>query len=474
MKKLIIDIYPPLTRSRAKVPRIWFGMWSLAGIFLMVLGVASLDAVETTVAYYFDNEASRENLFVAASLDFTVVVEKLDNRFQTFTQGGWGAVARGNNPGVYRDANFASAFPDGAVIGLSDSNFSATFTDALAVQNFLPSGATPMPFTQDHINPITTEAGVLAGQVLALTLNVGFDLFDSNFAPSADNLKDYIIHDDALSCDGMTAQEVLDEANTILGGLSSPLTPAQINECATWINEKFNGGGGDGLAPGGSITQLATISNEGSLDFQYTVGVEKTGGDDDFCQALNLEAKLEGVTNYTGKFMDFVSSLVVYSETTNDWEFIISLPSDATVTGSCRFDFVFSGWQTTLSEFGGFSDIERVDDPVHSVTVVQEVVAIFVEEEGATTTIEVIEAVTAPIVIEEATSTLPVIEEVTEEATTTPEIIEEVNPIPVIVEVIVEETPVIVEPEVPEVTVEPQPEADPPPAEEPPAPEPTI
>src|SRR3989344_3525538 len=317
-------------------------------------------SIGNTVAFYNDTESSNGNIFVAGSLDFTVDVEKPDNRFQTHTQGGWGAGAHGNNPGAYRDLNFASAFPSGAVIGLPGANYSATFTDAEAVKDFLPAGSTPMPFIGDHVDPILTEAGVLAGQVLALTLNVGLDL-------SVNNLKDYVIDDSSVPCDGMTVQEVLDEANTILGGLPSVFSASEINECATWINEEFDGGGDDGLVPGGSITQFATIVNEGTLGFQYTVEVEKTGGDEDFCNALDLEAVLEGTTNYTGNLMDFVSLPVVYSSSADEWEFIISLPADADVEGSCSFDFVFSGWQTTLPNFGGFSDIERVDDPVHSV-----------------------------------------------------------------------------------------------------------
>ena len=501
MRKMIIDIYPPVAKPRPRVREVslvWSGARSMTLILFVVLSAAVINAVGTTAAYYFDSETSRDNFFAAASLDFTVEIEKPDNRFQTFTQGGWGSTAQGDNPGVYRDANFAAAFPSGAVIGLPDSNFSATFTDATAVENFLPSGSTPTPFIQDHVDPTATEAGALAGQVLALTLNVGFDLFDSNFAPSVSNLNDYTINDLSVSCDGMTAQKVLAEANTILGGLTSSFSPSEINECATWINEKFDDGGKDGLAPGGSITQFATISNDGSLDFQYTVKVEKTEGDDNFCQTLNLEAKLEGVTSYTGKLMDFVSSPVVYSETTTDWEFVISLPSDADAAGSCSFDFIFSGWQTTLSELGGFSDTERVDDPIHSV--IRNVASVTVESEDnnevtiieateATTTesVVIIEATTTQIVIEEATSTPMAIEEVETATSTAVEIIEEIEGIepsadelesdPIADETVIEDQPVEkveAEPARPEpepapieVSVEPPVEAPPAPAPEP-------
>ncbi len=453
MRKMIIDIYPPVTRPEVRPASFaWFGARSLALILFVILSAVSINAVGNTAAYYFDTETSRDNFFAAASLDFTVETEKSDNRLQTFTQGGWGSTAHGDNPGAYRDANFASAFPNGVTIG-ETGGYTALFTDSEAVEVFLPAGSTPGPFTQDHINSTTTEAGILAGQTLALTLNVGFDLYDPDFAPSVNNLKNYIIHDATVSCDGLTVQEVLNEANNILGGLGGVITPSQINECATWINEKFDEGGEDGLAPGGSISQFATILNGGSLDFQYMVQTEKTGGEDDFCQALDLEALLEGTTSYTGKLMDFVSLPRLYSTSTADWEFVISLPIDANEGGSCSFDFIFSGWQTTLPEFGGFSDIERVDDPVHSivhsvasVTVESEVASeeslaasavplMITEEESATTTITVIEATSTPAVIEEATST---------EASSTPIVIEESTSTPLVIEVPTS-TPIVIE-----------------------------
>ena len=164
-------------------------------------------------------------------------------------------------------------------------------------------------------------------------------------------------------------------------------------------NKKFrNSDDNDGLRPGDSVTQFATILNRGSLDFQYTVRAEPTDGDDSLCQVLSLEARLEGATPYLGKLIDFVSSPVTYSTTTDEWEFVISLPIETKVEGHCRFDFIFSGWQTTLPEFGGFSNIEKFDDPVHSVTLV---------------TLE--EATTTPIVVEEAIGEIEEIKETVEE-----------------------------------------------------------
>lgn len=348
----------------------------VAFCLIVALSWAGLSAVINTFAYFNDTETSSENTFTAGTLDFLVDSRKEDNRFQTYTQGGWGSAAHGNNPSTYRNANFDSAFPDGASIGNSEG-YEALFTTSQAVENFLPASRQPRPFTMNHINPTSTEAGVLAGQILALTLNVGFDLYDPNFAESINNLEDFVVSNSDNPCYEMTVGSVLEQGNLVLAGLPSAFTPPEINECATWINEEFvDGGDEDGFFPGGSFSQFATIINDGSLDFQYTVHVEKTSGDDDFCNALNLEALLEGTTYYSGNLLGFISSPVVYSISTDEWKFIISLLEDADVEGSCGFDFVFFGWQTNLSLFGGFSDIERVDDLIYGVS------HVFVQSDG--------------------------------------------------------------------------------------------
>jgi len=111
---------------------------------------------------------------------------------RTQTQGGWGAVANGNNNGAYMrqkvtingvtKTRFAWAFPSGVVIGdvVANDNCNTgktlTLTSADAVTNFLPSGSTAMALDKSYVNP--TEASysnVLAGQITALTLSIRFD-----------------------------------------------------------------------------------------------------------------------------------------------------------------------------------------------------------------------------------------------------------------------------------------------------------
>lgn len=165
--------------------------------------------------------------------------------FRTQTQGGWGTECSGSNPGCYRDDHFANAFPDGLVIGDADNGRSVTFTSSQAIQNFLPQGGTASSLSaadDGATNPTSTSAGVLGGQVVALTLSVGFDLDDPAFGLSATNLADLVVVKAGDACIGMTVQEVLDEANAVLAGLASSFTASTINGCVSKINENFVNG----------------------------------------------------------------------------------------------------------------------------------------------------------------------------------------------------------------------------------------
>ncbi|MBW2965108.1 hypothetical protein KY363_06635 [Candidatus Woesearchaeota archaeon] len=164
--------------------------------------------------------------------------ENMAGEFRTQTQGGWGSTANGNNPGAYRDENFDAAFPSGLMIG-DNGGFYATFSTSAAIEAFLPQGGTAAAFDMNYADPVTTSAGVLAGQATALTLSVGFDNYDPDFGASATNLADLTVADMGSPFYGWTVQQVLDEANTVLAGLPSAYTPAQVNEALSSINENF-------------------------------------------------------------------------------------------------------------------------------------------------------------------------------------------------------------------------------------------
>ena len=111
-----------------------------------------------------------------------------------------------------------------------------------------------------------------------------------------------------------------------------------------------------------TISKNTVLANGGGMDFQYTLAAEEVTDEDGFCDALNLQAELNGVEQYDGGLMSLVASA---SNVLGTWNFDIELPADETLFTNgeeCQFDVVFKGWQTNVASYGdgGFSDEERV------------------------------------------------------------------------------------------------------------------
>jgi hypothetical protein len=151
----------------------------------------------------------------------------------TFTQGGWGSPSN-STPGKIRDNYFNSVFPGGLIVG---STYKLTLTSALAVKNFLPQGGSPNKFTNNYTNPTSTSAGVLGGQIIALSMNVYYNsagYLGTNPVP----LGSLIIVSGPFA--GKTVNEFLVIANQTIGGINTGYSFSDINSAATSINENFN------------------------------------------------------------------------------------------------------------------------------------------------------------------------------------------------------------------------------------------
>ncbi|MFT4309149.1 MAG: hypothetical protein ACMXYL_01535 [Candidatus Woesearchaeota archaeon] len=156
-------------------------------------------------------------------------------KYKTYSMGGWGSPGKGNNPGKYRDDNFVDVFPNGLMIGKEDG-YNAIFTSAKAIQDNLPNGGKPSSLTENTIDTIN-GGGVLAGQAIALTLNVRFDSYDESFGSTDGTLGQLIVKEGV--CSGMSVFSVLKEANKILSGADSDYTASQISDCIDNINNNF-------------------------------------------------------------------------------------------------------------------------------------------------------------------------------------------------------------------------------------------
>jgi hypothetical protein len=166
--------------------------------------------------------------------------------FTTYTQGGWGAPPHGDNPGDFLSDSFSTVYYSGSVtIG---GKYSLTFTSASAIEKFLPEVGQPGMLTKAYVaatNPTgpTTPAGVLAGQLLALQLNVDF----SNDGFTRGGLGKLYLASGPLA--GQTVSQILALANAVVGGdlsgLPAKLSLSDLNNILTNINENYDSGEDD-------------------------------------------------------------------------------------------------------------------------------------------------------------------------------------------------------------------------------------
>lgn len=181
------------------------------------------------------SESNLEN----SSSTSTARIESTCGQLRTYTQGGWGASPAGNNPGTYLHANFSNAFADGLTVGCAPDNFYLRLSSAQAVTNLLPAGGKASALTAIANNPASLK-NVLVGQIVALKLSVGFDMYDANFGESAVPLGAMIIGSGPFK--GVPVFQFLSIAEQVLGGCNTQFTPTQVNDAAAAINENYDNG----------------------------------------------------------------------------------------------------------------------------------------------------------------------------------------------------------------------------------------
>ncbi len=290
----------------------------------------------------------------------SIYAQDCNSGFKTFTNGGWGTQCNGGNAGCYRDANFAAAFPNGLTIGCGNNTLS--LTSSLAVQAFLPSGSTPRALDAGNmVNPGGSYSNVLAAQLVAVSLAVGFDAYDANFATNPDNFSNLIIANGTFS--GMTVGTFLQLANQTIGGCSTGYSLLDFNATATAINENYD----NGTANNGylicntlrlySITVDHQVNCYGYLNGQVTVSI--SGGNAPYTYSLNSGQNSGSINDLSYVFTGLAAGN--YTVTVTDAHGITA-SGNTTFTVSQPTQIVVSSSATDVSCFGGSNGAASINN----------------------------------------------------------------------------------------------------------------
>ena len=159
--------------------------------------------------------------------------------YVTVPRGSYGQDCADGGWSCYLSDNFATSFPNGLTVG-SGNNF-LNFTSANSIANFLPSGnyfgALNSGTMQDPTSATYTNG--LAAQAITLTITLSFNN-NLDFSTPTAPLGSLFVNSGLFM--GMTVDQVLVIANTILGGGSSIYDPADVFAALDAINNNFENG----------------------------------------------------------------------------------------------------------------------------------------------------------------------------------------------------------------------------------------
>jgi hypothetical protein len=186
--------------------------------------------------------------------------------FVTWSQVAWGDDPTSGDISGALEMNFNSLFAPSQLLQVGipgPAGFSLIFDSADAVIAYLPASGTPGPLTASLLDPVTSVSGALGGEVVAATLNVLFsdlgllahpagvafgDLRFQNLASLAAAELAPGVGPEISELNGMSVREALSEADLVLGGAASPLTPEDLFVLLSFTARAFLGGELEGNA----------------------------------------------------------------------------------------------------------------------------------------------------------------------------------------------------------------------------------
>ena len=166
--------------------------------------------------------------------------------FTTYDQAEWGnsTLTAGMLLKVEYGAVYASA-GDLFIIGTASPGFFAEFTSGLDLGDFLPASGTVGSLNINLSNPTTTSAGIFAGEVAGLKLNIDFSAAGLLPGTSGLHFGDLVLTgmtgaDSGLN--GLTVSQFLSLTDQALGGAATGFTITDLDIELAGLNNAFDDG----------------------------------------------------------------------------------------------------------------------------------------------------------------------------------------------------------------------------------------
>ena len=167
--------------------------------------------------------------------------------FTTYDQAEWGDSLLA--AGMLLEGHYGTVYAStGDLFHIGDvtSGFFLEFTSGFDLGEFLPASGTPGALNASLGNPTTTSAGIFAGQVAGLKLNIDFSAAELLPGTSALHFGDLVLAgfsgtDSALN--GLTVSQFLTLVDTALGGGDTGFSFTDLDTQLAGLNNAFDDGG---------------------------------------------------------------------------------------------------------------------------------------------------------------------------------------------------------------------------------------
>ena len=184
--------------------------------------------------------------------------------FTTYDQAEWGD--ENSAAGILLADEYGPVYASGGdlfAIGTASPGFSVEFTSGLHLGDFLPASGAPGALDTDLENPTTTSAGIFAGEVAGLKLNIDFSAAGLLQGTSGLHFGDLVLTgmtgtDSGLN--GLTVSQFLGLVDTALGGGDTGFTFPDLDTQLAGLNNAFDDDGQPNpfaqdhlVAPGSSV-----------------------------------------------------------------------------------------------------------------------------------------------------------------------------------------------------------------------------